>query len=160
MGDVNRWALAAPYNLAVAHPYLDPRVLCFSLGIHATRSPDPSGQKPLLAHAMHDVLPAAIRQRRRKADYSVVYYRGLARNLQHLEAMIHQVSPDDLPFLNKVTLLRCLRQAALGAARGVDGTHKLNLTLSLLTWWRMQSAWQHLLPPARVIYPCHADAAS
>jgi asparagine synthase (glutamine-hydrolysing) len=160
MGDVNRWAIAAPYNLAVAHPFLDPRVLCFSLGIHATRRPDPCGQKPLLAHAMHDVLPAAIRQRRRKADFSVVYYGGLSRNLQHLEAMIHQVSPDDLPFFDKATLLRCLRQAALGAARGVDGTHKLNLTLSLLTWWRMQSAWQHPLAPARVIYPRCDNGAS
>lgn len=158
MGDVNRWALAAPHNLAVAHPFLDPRVLCFSLGIHATRRPDPSGQKPLLAHAMRHVLPAPIRQRRHKADFSVIYYSGLARNLRQLEAMIHQAPLDALAFLHKETLLRCLQQAALGAANGVDGTHKLNLTLALLKWWGRQNAWQRAaLPPARVIHTDCSD---
>src|SRR5262249_22054611 len=47
-GDAGRWYLSAPRGLLLCHPFLDARLLRYSLGIHARILPLPRGQpKPL-----------------------------------------------------------------------------------------------------------------
>jgi asparagine synthase (glutamine-hydrolysing) len=151
-GDVVRWSLAAPYNMVTAHPFLDPRVLCFGLGIQIKLQATPGTLKPVLAEAMRGILPEKIRTRRRKGHFNEVYYLGLARNLQSLETMIRQAPIDDLGMLDKNVLIRCLQEAALGGA-GVRPLHRFNLTLSLLKWLCMQEAWQRTaVVPTEVLH--------
>src|SRR5262249_35474006 len=63
-GDVLRWTVAAAHNIRIGHPYLDPRVFGLALGILARIPAQPCQQKPLLAAALHDVLPPEILSRR------------------------------------------------------------------------------------------------
>jgi asparagine synthase (glutamine-hydrolysing) len=63
-GDAGRWALTTPLGVHVAHPFLDPRLLCFLLSVHSRNDPPPRGTpKPLLGEAMRGVLPEEIRTR-------------------------------------------------------------------------------------------------
>ena len=139
-GDVYRWTLAAPYGVSMSHPFLDPRVVCFSLGMQTRLTPCPGQVKPVLAEAMRDVLPENIRSRRDKRSFNQVYYLGLSRNLSRLQAMIMSAPIDDLGMIDKGTLIRGLQEAALGVAdpRRLQG---LNLTLSLIRWLSMQAEW-------------------
>jgi asparagine synthase (glutamine-hydrolysing) len=133
-GDWSRWYHAAPLGIHIAHPFLDPRLLRFGLGLQVRARLAPGRQKPILADAMCDVLPAEIRNRRGKSYSNEVYYLGLSRNLPRLEALVRRAPVDDLDFLDKDSLLHCLRQAALGIARDACSLTRLDLTLTLLRW--------------------------
>jgi asparagine synthase (glutamine-hydrolysing) len=149
-GDCTNWYAAAPLGLAHVHPFLDPRFVCLCLGIQARFRQEPGSQKPLLAHAMRDVLPEPIRNRRRKSHYNALSHSGLARNLPALEALIRQAPTDDLGVFDKEVLLQCLRQAALGFIPGA-ALDKLDLSLAWLKWFSLQDAWQRPLEPAAVL---------
>ena len=91
------------------------------------------------------------------------HYTGLARNLHRLEALVRQALVDDLGMLDKEALMRCLQEAALGGA-GIRPLHRFNLTLSLLKWLSMQSAWQRTVEaPTEIISmrqrPCGVSAS-
>ena len=137
VGDWSRWYLAAPRGIMIAHPFADPRLLSFGLGVRLRFRQEPGQQKPILAYAMRDVLPDKIRNRRGKAHFDAAYYRGLARHLPVLERLVQEAPIDDLGVFDKATLTDCLRQAALGVDLP-DGTMRLDLTLSLITWLSMQ----------------------
>jgi asparagine synthase (glutamine-hydrolysing) len=139
-GDVVRWSLAAPRGMAIAHPFLDARVLRFGLGIQSRLRAEPGRLKPVLADAMRGILPDTIRNRRRKGHFNEVYYLGLARNLPYLEGMIQAAPIDDLGIIDKDVLTRCLQEAALGGI-GVRPLHRFNLTLSLVKWLCLQDEW-------------------
>ncbi|WP_165234925.1 asparagine synthase-related protein [Aquisphaera insulae] len=137
-GDVDRWALGLPRGLAISHPFLDARVLRYGLGMLLRLRPRPEGQKPVLAHAMRDVLPPEIIARRLKGRYDKVAYLGLSRNLPLLEALVRSTPLEDLGLIRPDILTDCLQRAALGLACGVDGLHKLNLTMALIKWLAMR----------------------
>ncbi len=143
LGDVDRWSLATPRGMTIAHPYLDSRVLRYGLGMQLRLRPQPEGQKPVLARAMRDVLPDEIINRRRKCDFSKVAYLGLARNLPALEEMVRVSPVDELGMIDKSQLINCLNQSALGVASGVDGMHRLNVTLALFRWLMLQGRNNH-----------------
>jgi asparagine synthase (glutamine-hydrolysing) len=137
--------------MAIAHPFLDARLLRFGLGMQTRLQAEPGRMKPVLAEAMRDVLPENIRNRRRKGHFNEVYYLGLARNLHKLELMIQEAPIEELGIIDKEVLTRCLQEAALWGV-GVRPLHRLNLTLSLIKWLCMQDEWQHTLPsPTAVI---------
>jgi asparagine synthase (glutamine-hydrolysing) len=138
LGDVDRWSLATPHGMTVAHPFLDARVLRYGLGMGLRLRPRPEGQKPVLAHAMRDVLPPEIIGRRSKGNYAKVAYLGLSRHLPVLEDLVHSTRLEELGLVRKDVLLDCLNRAALGVASGIDGMHRLNLTLALARWLEMQ----------------------
>jgi asparagine synthase (glutamine-hydrolysing) len=100
--------------------------------------PQPSGQKPILAAALRNILPECILSRRRKGHFNEIYYVGLSRNLRSLEALIEQAPVDELGFLDKATLLDCLQRAALGNAADAPCLGPLDRTLSLLLWLTRQ----------------------
>jgi asparagine synthase (glutamine-hydrolysing) len=141
IGDVIRWVLGVPRGLLTTHPYHDPRLIRFGLGIQKCCWPEPGKQKPILAEAMRDVLPEEIRTRKGKSHFNEVFFIGLSRNLPMLERLVDIAPVDDLELLDKPTLLNCLRQAALGIGHSAQGVDRLNLTLCLLKWIGMQEAW-------------------
>jgi asparagine synthase (glutamine-hydrolysing) len=136
--DFSRWYLAAPRGMMLTHPYLDPRVLSLGIGIQSRVTPQPGAQKPILAAALRGILPECILNRPSKIAFDAIYYIGLSRNLQRLEALIEQAPVDDLGFLDKAVLLDCLQRAALGNARDALVQSAMDRTLALLLWLRRE----------------------
>lgn len=134
-GDVFRWSVAAPLGIANAHPFLDPRLLSFGLGMQSRILPEPGSVKPVLAEAMRDMLPDVIRYRQQKGHFNEVYYLGLARNLHHLETMIRQAPLEGM--IEKEVLIQHLQAGSL-AGVPVRQLQHLNYMLSLLKWLCMQ----------------------
>jgi asparagine synthase (glutamine-hydrolysing) len=139
VGDPHRWLLAAPEGIALSHPFLDARVICFGLGMQQRYRPDPAQIKPVLAAGMRDLLPEAIRTRRDKRSFNEVYYLGLSRNQPALRRLIEAAPVDDL--LDKKTLIDGLGEVALGRADFYQ-ERNLDTTLSLIAWLTRQEAWQ------------------
>jgi asparagine synthase (glutamine-hydrolysing) len=138
VGDAFRWEVGAPNGVHVAQPFLDPRLVRFCLGFQGRISTDPNRQKPILADALRDVLPAVIRERPGKGHFNEVFFGGLARNLRSLEALVERAPVNDLEIVDKAELLCCLHKAALGVGECAPGWDRLNLTLSLLKWLTSQ----------------------
>lgn len=159
-GDVDRWLLGAPSGLSISHPFLDPRVLSFGLKLQLLRL-DPSQQKPVLAQATRNILPQEILRRRSKGDFSSVYFRGLVRNLPHLQHLV-ATSPLCDSVIDRKQLLDCLQQAALGASAKIGATHRLNTTLCLLRWYAGQAEWltSRRTPVASLTIDCRHHCSS
>jgi len=137
-GDMFRWSVAAPLGIAHAHPFLDPRLLTFGLGMQSRILPEPGNMKPVLAEAMRGILPDKIRYRQSKGGFNEVYYLGLARNLHNLETMIRQAPIEGM--IDKDLMIQCLREGSL-AGVPVRQMQHLNYMLSLLKWLCMQQEW-------------------
>ncbi len=153
VGDWGRYTLAAPLGIVAAHPFRDLRVFRYALGIRVHVRPEPGAQKPILAEAMRDVLPANIRQRRGKTHYNSVYYTGLSRNQAYLEQLIRASPSEELGLFDKASLLSCLHQAALGIS-SPHGAISLDNTLSIVKWLDLLPRWLEQRPvPSRVIRP-------
>lgn len=160
VGDAVRWSLAAPRGIHVAHPFFDPRVLRFGLGMQTRVKPEPGRRKAVLVEAMRGVLPERILNRPGKTHFNEVYFVGLARNLPALEALVRHAPVDDLHLLDKAVLLDCLQQAALGIAGDAPGTDRLTLTLALLSWLSVQAEGRpEVEPTAEVVRPAHRTDA-
>jgi len=143
VGGPYRYALAAPKSISFSHPFLDPRVVSFALGLQQRSFGVSEQTKPVLAEAMRDVLPHNIRDRRDKRSFNEVYYLGLSRNRPGLEAMIMQAPIDDFRMIDKEILIRSLEDAALGVA-DPRKLQRLNLTLSLIAWLSAQARGKRL----------------
>jgi asparagine synthase (glutamine-hydrolysing) len=152
-GDCERWYRAAPHGLAIAHPFLDARVLRFGLGLQARHVAEPGRAKPVLAEATRGLLPEAIRNRPRKGNFNEVYFRGLARNLPQLERLVAEGPVEELGLFDKDVLVQCLHRAALGVASGVNALDRLNLSLCLLQWLTQQSTWPPTAGPPWEVVP-------
>jgi asparagine synthase (glutamine-hydrolysing) len=138
VGDPYRWSLAAPLGLSMSHPFLDPRLVRFALGALTRLAPSPQPVKPLLTAAMRGVLPEAIRTRSGKRSFNEVYYLGLRRNLDVLEALAHD-APTDMLGIDGDVLVTYLRDAALGVADPRQ-SFGIDTTLALLRWTSAQAA--------------------
>ncbi len=139
-GDWTRSALAARHGLHVAHPFRDPRLVGFALGVRTRIRPDPHRQKAVLSSAMRSVLPSIILERRGKAPFNAVYFRGLSRNLPRLEAMIEGSPVDALGLFDKARMIAALREAALGG-RAVASLSDLNNGLAIARWLSQRPQW-------------------
>ena len=148
-GDMFRWSIAAPLGIAQAHPFLDPRLLTFGLGIQTRILPDPEHMKPVLATAMDGILPDMIRNRRQKGHFNEVYYLGLARNLHKLETMIRLAPIEGV--IDKEILIQHLQEGSL-AGVSVRQMQHLNYMLSFLMWLSKQQEWQHIHENVMVAY--------
>lgn len=132
-GDPVRWAVAAPLGLSLAHPFLDPRVIGLALGIQLRVPPEPGPMKPVLTHALRDVLPPQVTQRRAKGSFDEVFFLGLRRHLPALEALIRETPLDDLGVLDRAALVRGLEVASLGGATAPQ-LQGLCLSLAAVGW--------------------------
>jgi asparagine synthase (glutamine-hydrolysing) len=149
VGDMFRWSAMAPLGIANAHPFLDPHLLSFGLGMQSRILPEPGKMKPVLAEAMRGILPDAIRSRQRKGHFNEVYYLGLARNLPHLETMIRQAPLEGM--IDKELLLQCLQEGSLAGVPPRRLQHADHM-LSLLKWLCMQEEWLHIREKVSVTY--------
>lgn len=66
VGNPTRWYVAAPLGIAIAHPFLDVRLLSFGLGMQSRIQPEPGRMKPVLAETMRGMLPDQIIDRQDK----------------------------------------------------------------------------------------------
>jgi asparagine synthase (glutamine-hydrolysing) len=148
-GDAFRWSVTTPLGIAQAHPFLDPRLLTFGLGMQLRILPDPGSMKPVLAEALRDRLPPAIRQRQGKNGFNEVYYLGLTRNLPTLETMVRQAPLDEI--IRKDLLIQQMQQASL-AVMAPRALQHMNYTLALLKWLDMQQDWQGRYERGAVIH--------
>ena len=141
-GDMGRWHLSTHRGSLLYHPFLDTRLLKYCLGIHARFDPLPRGQpKPLLADAMKGILPEEIRTRPKAGFFNEPYFRGIAKHLPELEALVRETPADDLGFLNRQSLIECLQQSALGIGNARVQLDRMNLTLSMLRWLSLYKSW-------------------
>ena len=132
-GDWSSWYLGAPHGIRNTSPFLDPRVMTVCLGLPRQVKEVPGRSKPVLSDAMRGRLPDSIRLRRLKGHFNAVYWKGLARHLSRLEAMIRRSPINDMGILDTNRLIGCMRQHALGIGDAVAGG-RINSTMSLIAW--------------------------
>jgi asparagine synthase (glutamine-hydrolysing) len=144
-GDVTRWSLAAPRGIAIAHPFLDPRLLSFGLGIQLNQRPEPEPLKPTLARAMRDRLPSLVTNRRSKGHFDEVYYCGLRKNIVRLESMVRAAPGEVDAIFDREQLIRCLEEASL-AGPNARQLVRLNLSLCIIRWFLL---WQQAADETR-----------
>jgi asparagine synthase (glutamine-hydrolysing) len=139
VGSWVNWYLANPLNIHLSHPFLDPRLIVFSLGLPLTLRSDPALTKPLLQEATKGILPEPIRTRRYKANFNEVYQRGLSQALPHLKRMILESPWQKLGIFEPETLIEAVERQALGVGTVVSGS-RLNNSLALIAWFSSNPA--------------------
>lgn len=158
IGHHHRWKLAAPLDIALTHPFLDPRVASFALGALYRLRPEPGRFKPLLADAMIDVVPDAIRLRCDKRSFNEVFYLGLRRNLPALLAVLDTPALTDLGMIDTDVVVGALEDAALGVTTPWSSFSVAHVP-ALAVWLSHHEEWHRLPAPTvhirpEVTYPC------
>ena len=134
-GDLGRWYITAPRGVLVEHPFLDPRLVRFLIGVHATTPPRPRTRpKPILVDATAGILPDSIRLRNKAGFFNEPYFRGIAAHAAALERLVSASAPAADAWLDPDALILCLRQSALGIGTDRCQMDRLNVTLSWLRW--------------------------
>jgi asparagine synthase (glutamine-hydrolysing) len=151
VGDPARFLVAAPSGIALAHPFLDPRVVGLGLGIARRIALPPAPAKPVLAAATAGLVPDAIRLRRDKRSFNEVHYLGLARNRARIAALAADPGADPLGAIDRLRLAAAIETAALGAADPAQ-LRALDATLALMTWLKHEARWRRRAgTPARTL---------
>jgi asparagine synthase (glutamine-hydrolysing) len=133
-GDWGRWYLTAPLGVNQSHPFRDPRLICFTLGLSRSLRAVPGMVKPVLQTAMRGILPEAIRTRPDKRGFDDVYGLGLTRNLPLLEQMVRSSAIRELGIFDLEKLISILHQASLGIG-DVRACDRLDKTLAVIVWF-------------------------
>jgi asparagine synthase (glutamine-hydrolysing) len=120
--------------LHTGRPFLDPRLVAFSLALPHDLRLVPGVAKPLLQSAMKGILPEPIRTRKWKGHFNDVYRLGLSRQLGALEDMVRRSEIRELDLLDSDCLLTALHQVAAGLGKTTAG-FRLNSTLALVAWY-------------------------
>ena len=155
IGDIGRWYLSAPRGILVEHPFLDPRLICFLLGVHARVAPQPrTVPKPVLVEAVKGVVPDSIRLRNKAGFFNEPYFRGIARHARELERLIFAAHPAALEWLDPGALVHCLRQSALGIGNDRIQMDRMNVALSWLRWQAWSPSPDALEVEDSVVYRC------
>ena len=137
----SRWSVATPLRVSSPTRFSRAGLLALGLGIQLRLRPEPGRKKPVLAEAMHGILPQEILGRRTKGCFDEIYYLGLARNLPYVEAIIGTLPLEPLGMFDKGILLRQLEEASLGGTN-CRQLLRLNITLSLIKWLCMRGKGQ------------------
>ncbi len=128
------WDYTAPYDVHTAHPFSDPRIISFCLGIPHHVKSVPGKRKVLLQTAMKGILPEKIRTRYDKGNFNYIYYRGLEKNLIQLQQMVVNSSINELGIFETEELTKFMRQVAMGRGN-INGCDRLNRSLALIAWF-------------------------
>jgi asparagine synthase (glutamine-hydrolysing) len=139
-GDWHRWFLAAPRGLQQSHPFFDPRLVCFALGLAEPVRAGCGEAKPVLRQAMRGVLPESVRTRKGKRGFDEANGRGLARSLPRLEEMVRQLRAPEMDCLDRGELLAVMRQAAAGLG-DVVARLRVGRSLALVAWLEQRRGW-------------------
>jgi asparagine synthase (glutamine-hydrolysing) len=138
-GDWFRWFLAAPRGLHLSHPFMDPRLVCFALGIPETVRGGPD-VKPVLQQATRGILPESVRTRKGKRGFDEASGLGLARHLPRLEQLVREAQAAEMECLDRGELLAVVRQAAAGLGDTVARL-RLGRAFALVAWLEQQRRW-------------------
>ena len=138
-GDWNNWYIGLPNGVVVCRPYWDARMVELGLSLPKSLHAKPGRMKPVLAAALHDVLPEKIVTRSRKATFDILVS-GLARNQNSLEEMIRQ-APIHEGIMNRSVLIDSLEKAGLGIYKDAISVGRLRLALSYLMWASGREGW-------------------
>jgi asparagine synthase (glutamine-hydrolysing) len=140
-GDWGRWHLAAPRGLNLSHPFRDPRLVAFALGL-----PRHLRGRPILEAALAGVTkwegeapaePGAKRFGRSLALPGGAHGNGavgLRRNLTMLEEMVRQAALRELGLFDHEELVRCLHRAA-GEGGDRSRLEQMDRSLALIAWF-------------------------
>jgi asparagine synthase (glutamine-hydrolysing) len=137
-GNWASWYLGTPKGIRISHPFLDPRLVTFCLGLPRELREQPGIRKPLLYSAMRGTLPEPIRTRRFQPSFNDVYWTGLSRNLPQLEDMILSSQIDQLGIFDKQQLIQVMRQHAIGIGDARIGG-RINASLAMIAWFDQTS---------------------
>jgi asparagine synthase (glutamine-hydrolysing) len=132
-GDWSAWHMAAPRGLQISRPFLDPRLISFSLSLPYSLRIKPGVAKPVLQSSMKGILPEPIRTRLWKRHFNDPYRLGLTRRLGAVEAMVQRSSIDELDIFDRGSLLDAIRCVAAGLGDMSGGFH-INNAVSLIAW--------------------------
>jgi len=102
--------------------------------------------KPILAAALHDVLPQKILTRTGKANFNMLNG-GLANNRNALEQMIRQAAIDE-EIIDRSVLIDCLEKAGMGVYKQAIAVRRLRLALSYLMWASSRQHWMERSIPS------------
>jgi asparagine synthase (glutamine-hydrolysing) len=133
-GDWARWNLAAPLGLNLSHPFRDPRLVRFALGLPRELRAAPGQNKPLLQAAMKGILPDGIRAKTTSPGFDDIYGLGLRKHLPLLEEMVRKSALADLGVIDPGLILNAMCEAALGKG-DTQAQDRLDKTLSLIAWF-------------------------
>jgi len=75
-------AAAATFGVEPRYPFFDRRLVEFCLGVPAERQLHGGWTRAIHRHAMRGILPAAVRWRRHKADFTGTFARGFNRGIR------------------------------------------------------------------------------
>jgi asparagine synthase (glutamine-hydrolysing) len=157
-GDWTSWFVAAPKGLRQSHPFRDPRVVTFALGLLENVRTSPGEKEPVLREAMKGILPEPIRVRRHKRGFDDLYSAGLNQSLPELETMISRSKISELGIFDLPLLTQVLREHAMGIGNAMVGS-RINASLAVLTWYdQLESAVRSVGEPSAVhrILTCSA----
>lgn len=132
-GDWFRWHLAAPLGMDLSHPFRDPRLVCYALGLPRDVRGIPGVNKPVLQAAMSGVLPEELRAKKCSPGFDDLYGLGLRKNLADIERLIGSEIVRDLGLFDPEALVSATRQAALGIG-DARATDRLTKALTLCAW--------------------------
>jgi asparagine synthase (glutamine-hydrolysing) len=142
-GNWASWYVAAPLDIRISKPFLDPRLMLYCLGLPRTFREVPGTPKPLLTMAMRGILPEPIRTRRLKVSFNEVYWRGLGQHLPYLEQMVAETSLNDWGIFDKDRLIQAMRQHAIGIGDVRSGS-RIGRLLAAIAWFNLCCGYQLL----------------
>jgi len=138
-GNFTSWYFGAPQGMQVSHPFMDRRLVAYCLGLPRSIRAVPGSSKHLLREATRGLLPEPIRNRRIKAFFNDIMWRGLAEHLPQLEEMVRSSRISELGFLDADRLIEAVRQHAVGIGNLMVGG-RIHSTMSLIHWFdRLQT---------------------
>jgi asparagine synthase (glutamine-hydrolysing) len=132
-GDWARWHLAAALGLDITHPFRDPRLVLYALGIPAAFKAIAGRTKPVLQEAMKGVLPEPIRTRFGKCSFDDAYGLGLRQYLRPLEDLVRRSRIRELGLFDADELIRVMREASVGVG-DVIARERMDKSLALIQW--------------------------
>jgi asparagine synthase (glutamine-hydrolysing) len=158
-GDWLTWYAGVPHGVTMSRPYFDPRLLALVLALPSWVHAQPGPMKPVLAAALHDVLPEKIVMRSRKVHFGI-FMNGMTRQMDALERIIRE-APIPEGILHRPVLLDALAKAALGTYEHQWGVGRLRIALSYLTWLSRREAWRKLpVPTIALQQVCHDESST
>jgi asparagine synthase (glutamine-hydrolysing) len=126
-------------------PYLDDAVVRACWSVPAWVRSTPEHAKPLLRHAVADVAPARLIERRTKGDYTALAYRGLRQNAATLHDLFTDSRLGELGLIDDQAVRATVDMGAAGVRIRLGAFDTL---VSAELWLRGQDHTAHCpLPP-------------
>lgn len=127
--------LAASYGVNHHAPYLDSAVVRACWSIPAWERTTPEQPKPLLRHAVGDLVPQRLVERRTKGDYTALVYRGLRRNRKDVDDLLTRSRLGELGLIDETKVRAELAHGAAGIPVSLSA---IDAVVSAELWLRSQ----------------------